>query len=229
MLVQIDNITKQYTSDQGKIKRTVLHDCNLEIEKGDSIGIIGPSGSGKTTLLNLIGALDLPTEGTVSFNGNNIAGYNTKQTSRYLNENIGFVFQLHHLLPQCNLLENVLVPTLVNNKSKKESLEYAETLLRKLNLWDIRHQKPSEMSGGECQRTALARALINKPDIILADEPTGSLDEQNAMNLVDILLGINKNENVTLVVVSHSMDVAFKMDKVYELKHGKLTKTTKNA
>lgn len=223
MLLQLQNISKGYGQIGAHSFRPVLNELNLEIGKGEKIAIIGPSGSGKTTLLNLIGALDLPDSGDVIFDGKNITGYSKKELALFRNQHLGFIFQLHHLMPQLTLWENVLLPMLPQgNKISKQQKEWAEHLIRKVGIWEQRSQKPSEMSGGECQRTAVVRALINKPELILADEPTGALDEDNAMALSELLIQLSDEENVTLVTVTHSTELAQKMDKRLILKNGKL-------
>lgn len=204
------------------MQRQILNGLDLSVEKSDSIAIVGSSGSGKTTILNLIGKLDLPDSGELLFNGKDLNALSKKETLAYRNRSIGFVFQQHFLLPQCSLWENVLIPALPNKSMMKEAEGRAEELLRQLGLWELRHQKPGELSIGECQRTALVRAVINKPVLLLADEPTGSLDESNANQLADLLLELNKTESTTLIVVTHSLSIAKKMGKIYELKKGKL-------
>lgn len=222
MLLQLKNINKGYGQPGTHSFRPVLTDLNLEIEKGERIAIIGPSGSGKTTLLNLIGAIDLPDSGDIIFNNTNITGYSKKQLAGFRNTNLGFIFQLHHLMPQLSLLENVLLPVLPKGKILKEHKAWAEYLIKKVGIWEQRNQKPSELSGGECQRTAVVRALINKPELILADEPTGALDEDNANALSALLIQLSKEENVTLVTVTHSQEFAKKMERRYTLRNGKL-------
>jgi ABC-type lipoprotein export system ATPase subunit len=222
MLLNLKNISKGYGETGTHSFRPVLKELNLEIEKGEKIAIIGPSGSGKTTLLNLIGALDLPDSGEVFFNQKNITGYSKKELTNFRNQHLGFIFQLHHLMPQLSLWENVLLPLLPQGKISKEQKEWAEYLINKVGIWEQRSQKPAEMSGGECQRTAVVRALINKPELILADEPTGALDEDNAMGLSDLLIQLSEEEKVTLVTVTHSSELAAKMDKKYLLRNGKL-------
>ncbi|MBT5528781.1 MAG: ABC transporter ATP-binding protein [Cytophagia bacterium] len=222
-MIEIQNLSKQY-ENASQIIQEVLLDINLTIELGDSIAIVGPSGSGKSTLLNLIGSLDIPSSGDIMFEGKNINQLNEKEVSEFRNTKIGFVFQQHHLLPQLTLLENVLLPTLVsNNKDDASKIEIrAKQLLKKVGLEDKIDQSPSHCSVGECQRAAVVRALINQPKLILADEPTGSLDEQNASELVDLLSQINKDENVSIVMVTHSLELASKMKKVYKLSNKKL-------
>jgi ABC-type lipoprotein export system ATPase subunit len=224
ILLEIENIIKEYGVPGMANHRRVLSNLSLTIRRGDSIAITGPSGSGKTTLLNLIAALDQPEQGSIRFNGQELSGFTANEIDRYRNRSIGQVFQLHHLLPQCTLIENVLIPTLANPDKGNRSIyqERAEALIKRMGLWEMRNQYPGELSGGECQRTAVARALINDPDLILADEPTGALDEANALNLIDLLLEINKTDGKTLILVTHSDELARKMAKVASLKEGKL-------
>jgi len=222
-MLQLQNITKGYGEPGTHSYRPVLQNLNLEIGKGERIAIVGPSGSGKTTLLNLIGALDQPESGKILFEGTEISGYDKKQLAAFRNKNLGFVFQLHHLLPQLTLWENVLLPLLATEqKISEEQKSRAEHMIRKVDIWEQRNQKPAEMSGGECQRTAVVRALINKPGLILADEPTGALDQDNATALTDLLIQLSKEENITLVTVTHSSEMAERMEKIYTLKKGKL-------
>lgn len=222
MLLQLKNISKGYGQIGTHSFRPVLKDLTLDINKGEKISIIGKSGSGKTTLLNLIGALDLPDSGEIIFDGKNITGYSKKELATFRNQHLGFIFQLHHLMPQLSLWENVLLPLLPQGKIAKEQKDWAEYLIQKVGIWEQRNQKPSEMSGGECQRTAVVRALINKPELILADEPTGALDEENATALSELLIQLSDEEKVTLVTVTHSSELAGLMDKKLILKSGKL-------
>lgn len=223
MLLQLKNISKGYGEKGTHSFRPVLNDLILEIKKGEKISIVGPSGSGKTTLLNLLGTLDLPDEGQILFEGNDLTAYSKKELAEFRNQHLGFIFQMHHLMPQLTLWENVLLPLLPQGKRiSKEQKEWAEHLIQKVGIWNERNQKPSEMSGGECQRTAVIRALINKPELVLADEPTGALDEDNANALSELLVQLSDEEEVTLITVTHSSDLAQKMDKKYLLKNGKL-------
>lgn len=219
-ILHIINITKSYLS--GVTPRKVLDNLSLAVKSGETIAIVGPSGSGKTTLLNIIGTLDKADGGNVLFEGADLAAMNQKQTTAFRNQRIGMVFQLHHLLPQCTLWENVLIPTLPFKNDDGKAEQRAETLLKRTGIWEQRFQKPAELSGGECQRAALVRALINRPSLILADEPTGALDHDNALNLIDLLLELNKEQGTALIVVTHSLELASKMDKVYKLTNGKL-------
>lgn len=217
MLLKLSNISKSYSG------RKILDQLNLEVDRGESIAIIGPSGSGKTTLLNLIGALDQSDSGSISFDDHDISGLNAAELSTFRSEQIGLVFQMHHLLPQLSLWENVLLPTLIDKKfQSKETIQRAHRLLERMGIASVSGQKPGELSGGECQRTAVARALINKPKLILADEPTGALDQQSASILADLLVQLNREEHTALITVTHSMLLAEKMDKIFTLENGKL-------
>jgi lipoprotein-releasing system ATP-binding protein len=223
MLLSLNNISKGYGIPGSHAFRPVLNDLSWQVGLGARVGIAGPSGSGKTTLLNLIGALDRPDSGQIIFQGSDISSYSNDQLALFRNRTLGFVFQQHHLLPQLTLWENILLPLLPGGKPvTAEDKAWAEYLLRKTGIWDQRDQKPSQMSGGECQRTAVVRALINKPSLLLADEPTGALDEQNAAILSEIMTSLSKEEGITLITVTHSPDLARQMDKVYYLKEGKL-------
>ena len=221
MLLKLNNISKGYGVPGTHSFRSVLVNLNWQVETGERVGIIGPSGSGKTTLLNIAGALDRPDTGQVLYNEQDISRFKDEQLARFRNRELGFVFQQHYLLPQCSLIENVLLPLLPAKKRISAiDRKWAEHLLRKTGIWEQRYQKPGEMSGGECQRTAVVRALINKPGLILADEPTGALDEQNASNLADLLLQLSRDEGITLVTVTHSSELAARMDRIYSLHNG---------
>jgi len=222
-LLEVQNVTKSYQTGPGKV-RSVLNSLKLNVKEGEAIAIVGPSGSGKTTLLNQIGTMDRPDEGKILFRDQDISGLNDRELEEFRNQEIGFIFQAHHLLPQLSIMENVLLPTLPYAKKgdKSEILKRAESILRRVGLWDLRDQKPGELSGGECQRTAVVRALINNPSLLLSDEPTGALDEENAANLIDLLLDFNRNDKLTLIVVTHSMEIAGRMGKTYVLKNGQL-------
>jgi len=219
-MLSLKQISKSYPS--GITFRKVLDNLSLEIHKGETIAIVGPSGSGKTTLLNIIGTLDKADSGEAFFEGADLIAINPKELPAFRNRKIGMVFQLHHLLPQCTLWENVLIPTLPLKLNNGEAEQRAEALLKRTGIWEQRFQKPSELSGGECQRAAVVRALINQPSLILADEPTGALDHENGLKLTDLLLELNKEQGTALIVVTHSMEVANKMEKVYRLSEGKL-------
>ena len=222
MLLEVRDISKSYKSRYGRVVREVLRGTGLSVGKGEKIAIAGPSGSGKTTLLNLAGTLDFPDKGEIFFKERPLSGIEPVQLAAFRNREVGFIFQFHHLLPQLTLWENILIPSLPTKGNKETVYGRAEELLRETGLWDIRHQKPDELSGGECQRTAVVRALINSPSLILADEPTGSLDSENASMLIDLLINLNEKENSGMIVVTHSMEIASRMDKTYRLHDGKL-------
>ena len=221
--MELRDVFKGYGIPGSHSFRPVLSGLNWHLEAGRRVGIVGPSGSGKTTLLNLVGALDLPDSGEIFFGDRDISKYNADELAHFRNQSLGFVFQQHLLLPQLTLMENVLLPLLpARNSASKEKRAWAEHLLKKTGIWEQRDQKPSQMSGGECQRTAVVRAMINKPVLILADEPTGALDEANATILADLLINLSLDEGITLITVTHSAELAAKMDTVFHLKNGRL-------
>lgn len=222
MLLQIDKIDKSFYLKDGRLARKVLNALSMQVSEGESVAIVGPSGSGKTTLLNLIALLDKPDAGEIKFSGVSLSGLSGKKLDEYRNQSIGIVFQLHHLMPQLSLLENVLLPTLGDGNKNTDKLGRAKELLQRVGVWDQRHQKPGELSGGECQRAAVVRALINQPGLLLADEPTGALDEENAGKLSDLLLEIHKEQGTALIMVTHSSELAAKMDRRLVLRNGQL-------
>ncbi|MFZ5939200.1 MAG: ABC transporter ATP-binding protein [Bacteroidota bacterium] len=224
MLLKAEQLTKTYGSPGNNSSRIVLDHLGFEMNAGDTVAITGPSGSGKTTLLNILGSLDRADSGEVYLSERKYSDMTASDLALFRSARIGFVFQLHHLLPQCTLRENVLIPAMVvrDKEKRKLSAERADRLMKRLGVWEQRHQKPSELSGGECQRTAVIRALINSPEIIFADEPTGALDEENALGLAELLEEINREEKVSIVMVTHSPTIAARMKTVYELRHGKL-------
>ena len=224
MMLELIHVAKKYKSPGDKQGLFVLKDITLKVEPGRSLVVVGPSGSGKSTLLNIMGTLDYPTGGQVLFDGQDLAALGQKELARIRNKQIGFVFQLHHLLPQCTVLENVLVPTLADKKrpSIKEIRDRAVQLLQRVGLKEFLLYRPGELSGGQRQRVAVVRALINRPKLLLADEPTGSLDRDSSENIADLLVELNRSEKVTLVVVTHSLSLAERMDRVMELSDGLL-------
>jgi len=224
MMLELINVAKKYESPGDKQGLSVLKDITLKVEPGGSLVIVGPSGSGKSTLLNIIGALDVPSSGRVLFDGQDLGAMGETELAAIRNKQIGFVFQLHHLLPQCTVLENVLVPTLAGKKrpSMKEIRDRAEHLLQRVGLKEFLLYRPGELSGGQRQRVAVVRALINNPKLLLADEPTGSLDKDSSENIADLLVELNRSEKVTLVVVTHSLGLAERMGRVMELSDGLL-------
>ena len=221
MLIQVSNLSKSYGQGEKETQQVVLDNISFGIDKGTSIAITGPSGSGKTTLLNMLGSLNRPDSGKIVFNGRDISGMSGKELDAFRNLSLGFVFQQHHLLPQFSLIENVLIPTLPGGDGNRKK-ERAEELIRKVGLWDHHHKYPHQLSVGECQRTAVVRAMVNNPGIILADEPTGSLDNENSMQLIELLLKFNREDGLTLVVVTHSKELAMKFDLIYSLNNGNL-------
>jgi lipoprotein-releasing system ATP-binding protein len=214
-IIQLEHVYKTYPSVAG-VQSVILHDLNFEVEKGESAAIIGPSGSGKSTLLNLMGGLDRPTSGRVLFDGSDLAALSEKELAQVRNREVGFIFQLHHLLPQLTVLENVLLPTLAF-KSEADDTDRAVNLLNRVGLGEHLHHHPAQLSGGEQQRAAVVRALINQPKLLLADEPTGSLDSVSSEKLGDLLVELNHTEGVTLIIVTHSSVLAKKTGRVYEL------------
>ncbi len=224
-LLELRNVAKHYDAIGRADRPEVLRAVSLEVIAGESVAIVGPSGSGKSTLLNIIGGLDLPTSGEVSLDGVNLATLPPDELARVRNREIGLVFQLHHLLPQCSALENVLIPTLVDGDrdSRSAATDRAKELLTRVGLAARMSHRPGELSGGECQRVAVVRALINTPKLLLADEPTGSLDGDSASQLADLLRELNEQQGVTLITVTHSPDLANRMRRVLSLRDGTVT------
>ena len=223
-LLRLTEVRKRYESPTGAEAVSVLRDISIEIGRTESVAVVGPSGSGKSTLLNIIGTLDRPTSGQVLLDGQDLSRIDDIKIAAVRNRQIGFVFQAHHLLPQCTVLENVLVPTLANNDAalRNGAGERAKRLLDKVGLGARLTHRPGQLSGGERQRVAVVRALINQPKLLLADEPTGALDRASAQNLADLLVQLNREEGVTLVVVTHALDLAKRMGRVLELRDGRL-------
>ncbi len=223
IILELKNITRNYPSPDKNIEINILNNISLSMKKGESIAIVGPSGSGKSTLLNIAGALDTEFSGKVFLGHKDITLMNKNELSQVRNKEIGFVFQLHHLLPQCSVIENVLLPSLpFPQKNSDEVYEYGVQMLERVGLQEHLRHRPGQLSVGEQQRVAVVRALINKPDILLADEPTGSLDNNSAENLINLLVELNKEYNLTLLMVTHAVDLANKMKKTYSLHNGTL-------
>lgn len=224
-LLELDAVRKVYGEPGGHTEVQVLRELTLQVEAGVSVAIVGASGCGKSTLLNLIGGLDRPTAGAVRFDGQDMASLPDPALAQIRNQAIGFVFQQHHLLPQCTVLENVLVPTLAQRRTRQQRQQdsvRALALLKQVGLAERCHHRPGQLSGGESQRTALVRALINQPRLLLADEPTGSLDPDTAGELEKVLCALHAEQGVTLIVVTHSRALAERMQRVYTLERGKL-------
>ena len=198
----------------------VLKGVNLEIKEGEFVSIVGSSGAGKTTLLQILGSLEKPTSGEIIINNKNISNINNNKLDRFRNQEIGFIFQFHNLLEEFTAIENICLPAFISGKNKRESIKRAQELLELLNLKNRDHHKPNELSGGEQQRVAVARALINSPSIILADEPSGNLDSKNAKQLHKLLLEINEKTNQTIVVVTHSKELSNITSRKLEIRDG---------
>jgi lipoprotein-releasing system ATP-binding protein len=215
-MLEVSQIRKEYPAPGGTL--TILSDVSLRSERGDALAIMGPSGAGKSTLLYLLGGLEKPTSGKVSLDGRDPYQLSEKELAAFRNQSIGFIFQDHCLLPQCSVLENVLVPTLVSNHDGGYA-ERARQLLDQVGLSGRLHHRPAELSGGEKQRVALARALIRKPLLLLCDEPTGNLDQASADVVADLLLGLRERRETILVVVTHSAELASRFPARYDLDH----------
>jgi len=218
-LLVLEGVTKEFAN--GPDHQRVLDNVGLQVYAGDSVAVVGPSGSGKSTLLNLIAGLDRPTSGTVYFRNQDLGGMAPDEMAAYRNRAIGFVFQMHHLLPQCTVLENVLVPTLVRDEAEGAKARALE-LLERVGLADKVERRPGVLSGGERQRAAVVRALINRPAMLLADEPTGSLHAESADALAALLLELNREEGMILIAVTHAPAIARKMARVFALRDGQL-------
>ena len=221
-LLELSSVTKCYEAPDGGPAPMVLSGVDLALSAGESLAVVGPSGSGKSTLLNIIGGLDYPTQGRVVLEGKDLATLDDRQLAEVRNRQVGFVFQLHHLLPQCTVLENVLVPTLIAPGDPAAARRRAGDLLGRVGLGDRLAHVPGQLSGGERQRVAVVRALINSPKLLLGDEPTGSLDRAAAENLVELLVELNREQGVTVVMVTHSLTLARRMGCVRELRDGVL-------
>jgi ABC-type lipoprotein export system ATPase subunit len=223
-LLRLENVSKNYRAAEGSAPVTVLRNISLEIATGESVAIIGPSGSGKSTLLNIIGTLDHADSGRVLLGEKDLSAQDERALATIRNREIGFIFQAHHLLPHCTVWENVLVPTLAEKgaASTNGAEERADRLLKRVGLGERTHHRPGQLSGGERQRVAVVRALINQPRLLLADEPTGALDRASADELAKLLGELNREENVTLIVVTHALDLARQMGRLFEIQNGQL-------
>ena len=213
-MLNVEHVTKEYPAPNGTLR--IISDVSLALERGDAVSIMGPSGSGKSTLLYIMGALEPPSSGTVTLNGQNPFALEQKALAAFRNKEIGFVFQDHCLLPQCSVLENVLTPTLVSQGNSNVS-ERATELLEQVGLADRLDHRPAKLSGGEKQRVSLARALITKPHLLLCDEPTGNLDHKSADVVASLLLELHRQQETILVVVTHSAELAARFPTRFEL------------
>ena len=222
-MIEIENINKRYGSVQ------VLRDVCVDIHQGEVVSIVGPSGAGKTTLLQIIGTLDRPDSGSIIFNGTDVLKLKGRELAHFRNRNIGFVFQFHQLLPEFTALENVAMPALLGGTKQSEAYKRAGELLQYMGLSERINHKPAQLSGGESQRVAVARALINNPSVILADEPSGSLDSQNKRELHDLFFRLRSEMNQTFVIVTHDEQLAQQADRVLHMRDGAIENFTKNS
>ncbi len=216
----VADVTKQYPTRSEPL--SVLRGVSFQLRRGENLGILGPSGCGKSTLLHILGTLDAPTSGSVNLGGQNPFELGEPALAAFRNHMIGFVFQDHHLLPQCSVLENVLLPTLADGRSSREAIERARMLLDRVGLSQRLDHRPAELSGGERQRTAIARALVNRPALLLADEPTGNLDRHTAATVARLLLELQAQEQTMLIMVTHSLELAEMLMQRRELNAGRL-------
>ena len=219
-MIQLNNLSKTFIKDGNAIE--VLKNLDFTINRGESLAILGVSGAGKSTLIHILGTLDHPTSGVVLFDDIDVFQWDKKKLADFRNKTIGFVFQFHNLLPEFNSLENTMMPALIHGLPYRKARELAAGILHEVGLGDRLTHKPGELSGGEQQRVAVARALVMEPEIILADEPTGNLDSETGKKIEDILLDLNKMKNITLVVVTHNRALADRMSKSIGLRDGKI-------
>lgn len=210
-LIAVKGLGKRFNTADAELE--ILKGLNLELDAGETIAIVGASGIGKSTLLHILGTLDRPDEGVVSYRGEDVFRFDDIKLARFRNETIGFVFQFHHLLPEFNTVENVMMPALIKGSGKMSARRAAESILTRVGLEDRLTHRTDKLSGGEQQRVALARALILNPIVLLADEPTGNLDRQNSEQIHEMLLALNKEMGMTLVVVTHNMELASTMSR----------------
>lgn len=220
IVIDCQNVSKSY--QDGHLNVDVLHDLNVQIQAGESVSIIGASGSGKSTLLHILGGLDTPTSGKIALMGQDLATLNQAKLGALRNQYLGFVYQFHHLLAEFTALENVMMPLLIGKMKRSEAEERAAIMLEKVGLSTRMKHRPAELSGGERQRAAIARALVNNPKCLLADEPTGNLDRNNARHVLEMMLQLRHELNTALVVVTHDDELAVRFDRVLTMKDGAL-------
>jgi lipoprotein-releasing system ATP-binding protein len=226
IILKANNITKSFRSNE-KVTLQILKSVSLEVEEKKISVIIGASGAGKSTLLHILGGLDKPDSGDVIFNDNNIYNLSDDKLADFRNNNIGFVFQFHHLLPEFTALENIMLPQMINGISEKQAGIRAKDLLNEIGLVDRANHKPAELSGGEQQRVAVGRALANDPELILADEPTGNLDSQNSIILQEIFINLKSKLNKTFIIVTHNKELMNIGDNLFEMKDGTIYKNNR--
>ncbi|MDN4501211.1 lipoprotein-releasing ABC transporter ATP-binding protein LolD [Alteromonadaceae bacterium BrNp21-10] len=217
VLKSID-LCKSYVEGENHVD--VLQNINFELNAGEQVAVLGNSGSGKSTLLHLLGALDTPSSGEVQFQGENIFSFSPRQQAAFRNQSLGFVYQLHHLLPEFSALENVAMPLLIGQCAKSEAMQRAESILQRVGLASRLSHRPSQLSGGERQRVAIARALVTNPAVVLADEPTGNLDDKTGENIYQLIREFRHDMNTSFVVVTHDTRLADKLDRVWEIRNG---------
>lgn len=222
-MIELKQVVKEYASPSGGPALKVLDGIDLKVERGESLAVMGPSGSGKSTLLNLMGTMDQPSSGEIVFEGKVLGQYSPAELGEFRAQQVGFIFQDHRLLPQCTMLENVLLPTLtLKQKSSSEDLERARFLIDKVGMGERAEHFPAECSGGECQRIAVVRALINQPKLILADEPTGALDYENAQSLMQYLRELTQSEGCSMVMVTHDSNMLDYAQRSVRIQKGQL-------
>lgn len=221
-MIEVKNVRKSFD------RLEVLKGVSLSVNDGEIVSIVGPSGAGKSTLLQIMGSLDRPDSGEVCFDNNNIFKLSTGELAKFRNRNIGFVFQFHRLLPEFTLLENVAIPAMIGGESRREAMAKAEKLLKYLGLETRLEHRPSQLSGGECQRGAVARSLINNPEVVLADEPSGSLDTANREELHKLFFDLRRDMNQTFVIVTHDEKLAGAADRIIHLRDGQIEKITES-
>lgn len=226
VILKANNINKSFRSNE-KVTLEILKSISLDVEENKISVIVGASGAGKSTLLHILGGLDKPDSGEVIFNSTNIYNLTDDKLARFRNNNIGFVFQFHHLLPEFTALENIMIPQMINGVPEKKASMQAKDLLNEIGLIERVNHKPAELSGGEQQRVAVARALANDPEIILADEPTGNLDSQNSIILQELFTKLKNKLNKTFIIVTHNRELMFLGDNLFEMKDGTIYKNYK--
>lgn len=225
-IISIKDLTKVYGDG---VEVRALDGVNLDIEPGEILAIVGPSGSGKSTLLNLIGILDTPTSGTILIKGQDVTRMSEKERARMRNRELGFIFQYHHLLPEFNAIENVMMPLLISGMNYPKAKEMARDLLVEVGLGDRLSHRPNQLSGGQNQRVAIARALVNDPSIVIGDEPTGNLDTKTSDSIYELLRRLNREHNQTFILVTHEEQMAAKTDRIIRIVDGRIAGDTRKA